>query len=52
MKKTKVLYAIGCAVGGGLIGFFAGKLDSILGVGMFCFGVFLIVFSSIKVNKN
>ncbi len=51
MKKGKTLYGILCGVGGTLIGLFANKLDTIYGGVLFAFGVFLLVFSIIKLNK-
>ena len=44
MKKKKLLYVIGCALGAGLVGFFSNQLTkSIFGALMFCLGVFLMV---------
>ena len=51
MKKGQVLYGILCGVGGALIGVFANKLDTICGGALFTLGVFLLVFSTIKLNK-
>ena len=51
MKKEKTLYGVSCGVGGTLIGVFANKLDTIYGGALFTFGVFLLVFSIIKLNK-
>lgn len=51
MKKEKTLYGVLCGVGGTLIGVFANKLDTIYGGALFIFGVFLLVFSIIKLNK-
>ena len=51
MKKEKTLYGILCGIGGTLIGLFANNLDTILGGFLFTFGVFLLVFSIIKLNK-
>lgn len=51
MKKEKTIYGILCGVGGTLIGVFANKLDTIYGGALFTFGVFLLVFSIIKLNK-
>ena len=51
MIKEKTLYGILCGVGGTLIGVFANKLDTIIGVALFTLGVFLLVFSIIKLNK-
>lgn len=49
MKKR--LYGVLCGVGGTLIGVFANRLDTIYGGVLFTFGVFLLVFSIIKLNK-
>lgn len=44
MKQKKILYIIGCALGAGMVGFFANQLtNSIIGPIMFCIGVFLMV---------
>lgn len=51
MKKEKTLYGILCGVGGTLVGVFANKLNTIYGGALFTFGVFLLVFSIIKLNK-
>ena len=51
MKKTKLLCVLGCAAGGGLIGFFAGKLDSALGILLFSAGVLLLTLSAYKAAK-
>ncbi len=51
MKKEKTLYGILCGVGGTLIGLFANGLNTIYGIVLFTFGVSLLVFSIIKLNK-
>ena len=52
MKIKKIIYSIGCGIGGVLIGFFANKLDTILGCIMFSLGVCILTFSSYKVSKK
>ncbi len=42
----KVLYIAGCAIGGILVGFFAGKLDTPLGIALFAVGVLLLAVSA------
>ena len=51
MKKKKMLYAILCALGGGIIGFFANQLTEWCGCVLFGFGVALMVYSIINLNK-
>lgn len=51
MKKEKIIYELLCGVGGTLIGGFANKLDTIYGWALFTFGVFLLVFSIVRLNK-
>ena len=51
MNKKEIIYGILCAIGGVLIGFFANKLNTILGGGLFAVGVVLLVFSILKINK-
>ncbi len=42
----KVLYITGCAIGGGLIGCFANKLDTPIGIALFAVGVVLLTASA------
>ena len=51
MKKKKMLYAILCALGGGIIGFFANQLTELYGCVLFGLGVALMVYSIINLNK-
>ena len=51
MKKKKMLNEILCASGGGIIGFFANQLTEWYGCVLFGFGVALIVYSIINLNK-
>ena len=51
MKKKKLLYAILCALGGGIIGFFANQLIEWYGCVIFGFGVALMGYSIINLNK-
>lgn len=48
----KVLQVICCAVGGGMIGFFAGQLNTVIGCICFTFGVALLVGSIILLSKQ
>lgn len=51
MKKEELSYGILCGIGGVLIGLFASKLNTIYGIALFTLGVFLLVFSTIKLSK-
>ena len=48
----KVFQVICCAVGGGMIGFFANQLDTVIGCVFFTLGVILLVGSIILVSKQ
>ena len=48
----KILQGICCAVGGGMIGFFANRLDTVIGSVCFTLGVILLVGSIILVSKQ
>ena len=48
----KVLRVICCAVGSGMIGFFANQLDSVVGCVCFTLGVALLVASIIKISQK
>ena len=48
----KVLHVICCAIGGGMIGFFANHLNSVVGSVCFTLGVALLVGSIISVSKQ
>ena len=50
MNKN-IIYMLLCGLGGGLIGFFASHLNEAFGIIMFTIGVFLLVFSCIKLSK-
>ena len=51
MKKQRLLFAILCAFGGGIIGFFANQLTEWFGCLLFGFGVALMVYSIINLSK-
>jgi len=51
MNNKKVLYSILCALGGGIIGFFANALTEWYGCLLFGLGVALMVYSIINLNK-
>ena len=51
MKKQRLLFAILCALGGGIIGFFANQLTEWFGCLLFGFGVALMVYSIINLSK-
>ena len=48
----KFLQVICCAVGGGMIGFFANQLNTVVGCVFFTLGVALLVGSIILVSKK
>jgi len=48
----KVLQVICCAVGSGMIGFFANQLNTVIGCVFFTLGVALLVGSIILVSKQ
>ena len=50
MKKA--LQVICCAIGGGMIGFFANRLNTVIGCVLFTLGVILLVASIIMVSKQ
>ena len=51
MKKQRLLFAILCALGGGIIGFFANQLTEWFGCVVFGFCVALMVYSIINLSK-
>ena len=51
MKKKKLLYAILCALGGGMVGFFANQLSEIYRCILFGIGVGLMVYSIFNLSK-
>ena len=51
MKNIKALYAVGCGLGGGMIGYFASQLNSFSGAALFALGVAILVFSAVKLAK-
>ena len=50
MKKA--VSVIGCSVGGAMIGFFAGRLDTPIGIMLFAVGVVLLTASSYVTFKE
>ena len=48
----KVLQVICCALGSGMIGFFANQLNTVLGGVCFSLGVILLVASIVIISKN
>ena len=48
----KVLSVAGCAVGGILIGFFANKLDTAIGIVFFAAGVLLLAVSTYATTRG
>ena len=50
MKKT--FSVIGCGVGGAMIGFFAGRLDTMVGIVLFAPGVVILTASSYVTFKD
>ena len=51
MIKKKSSYVSLCALGGGIIGFFANQLTEWYGCALFGLGVALMVYSIINLNK-
>ena len=51
MKKKKLLFAILCALGGGMVGFFANQLTEVYGCIAFGVGEGLMVYSIINLSK-
>jgi len=48
----KIMFNIGCALGGAMIGFFANRLDTVYGAVLFTLGVVLLVFSVASGSKR
>ena len=51
MKKKKLLFTIICALGSGMVGFFANQLTEVYGCILFGLGVALMVYSIFNLNK-
>ena len=51
MKNKKILYIITCALGSGIVGFFANYLTWVYGSILFGIGVALMVYSIINLSK-
>lgn len=51
MKKKKIMFVILCALGSGMIGFFANYLTKAYGCILFGLGVALMVYSITNLNK-
>lgn len=51
MDKKKLLYAILCALGGGMVGFFANCLGELYGCILFGIGIALMVYSIFNLSK-
>ncbi len=50
--NKKAVYIAGCVIGSGLIGFFANKLDTPIGIVLFGSGVLLITVSAYRAAKE
>ena len=48
----KIIQVICCAIGSGMIGFFANQLNTVIGCVCFTLGVVLLVTSIFKINKK
>lgn len=48
----KIFQVIGCALGGGMIGYFANQLNTVVGSVCFAVGVALLVASIIMISKK
>ena len=51
MRKKKLLFAILCALGSAMVGFFANQLTKVYGCALFGIGVGLMVYSIINLSK-
>lgn len=51
MKKKKLLFAIICALGSAMVGFFANQLNEVYGCILFGIGVALMVYSIFNLSK-
>ena len=51
MKKKKLLYGLTCALGSGMVGFFAKDLSAVYGVILFSIGIALMVYSIVNLSK-
>ena len=51
MKKKNLIYGLLCGVGGILIGYYAGKLNTIPGCILFVLGILLIIGTSLKMGE-
>jgi len=51
MKKKKLLFIIICALGSGMVGFFANHLTEVYGCVLFGLGVALMVYSIFNLSK-
>ncbi len=52
MKNKKIVLAVGCAVGGCFIGFFANHLSTPIGVFIFALGALILAVSIFKISKD
>ena len=51
MRKKKLLFVIICALGSGMVGFFANHLTEVYGCVLFGLGVALMVYSIFNLSK-
>ncbi len=51
MKNKRLLFAILCALGSGIVGFFANQLTAVYGCVLFGIGIALMVYSIINLSK-
>lgn len=51
MRRKKILYALLCALGCGMIGFYANQLNEISGCLLFGLGTAIMVYSIVNMNK-
>ena len=52
MQRENVIYGVLCGIGGGMIGLFANRLNTIWGAALFTLGICILVFSIIKLDKK
>ena len=50
--NKKIIYIAGCAIGGVLVGLFANKLNTSLGIALFAVGAFLLAVFAYAATKE
>lgn len=52
MNKKKLILTLLCALGSGMVGFFANQLTEVYGIILFSFGMGMMVCAIMKLNKS